>query len=348
MKKIIIKELGYEDVPIIAPGAPEGSQFYREYDMEGLKGITLIIKAMYGIFTVDYLNKMLRQTRPYEIEKGKTNKIYEKYIEDVCRSVENDPLYRTLGKMANILKSARREFEDIQVKKADKPLIGIVGEIFVRNHPYSNNEIIKRVEAQGGEVEIPAFGEWPFHTTATRRIDIITKQTDLYYKIMKSFGKNGNSSENSNDYRRQLPELTGELIRGIKYYISNRIINKFLEYSHHKLEKPLEGFLRDGKETGIYEIWDNAEPYIIKWFGEAALSIGKSVDWIENGADGIINVLPFTCIPGNIVNAVSKRIREKYKIPWLNLAFDGLEQETTETRLEAFMYQARQYMKNKK
>ena len=33
---------------------------------------------------------------------------------------------------------------------------------------------------------------------------------------------------------------------------------------------------------------------------------------------------------------------------WLNLAFDGLEQETTETRLEAFMYQAKQYMKNKK
>ncbi|GAG72600.1 unnamed protein product, partial [marine sediment metagenome] len=37
-----------------------------------------------------------------------------------------------------------------------------------------------------------------------------------------------------------------------------------------------------------------------------------------------------------------------YKIPWLNLAFDGLEQGTTETRLEAFMYQAKQYMKNKK
>jgi len=58
-------------------------------------------------------------------------------------------------------------------------------------------------------------------------------------------------------------------------------------------------------------------------------------------------VLPFTCIPGNLVNAVSKMIREEYKIPWLNLAFDGLDQGTTETRLEAFMYQARQYMEKK-
>jgi hypothetical protein len=56
-------------------------------------------------------------------------------------------------------------------------------------------------------------------------------------------------------------------------------------------------------------------------------------------------VLPFTCIPGNIVNAISKSIKADYRIPWLNLAFDGLEQGTTETRLEAFMYQAREHMK---
>jgi len=86
---------------------------------------------------------------------------------------------RILDKMVNILQDARRDFENIPIKKTNKPLVGIVGEIFVRNHPYSNNEIIKRVEAQGGEVEIPSFGEWPYHTTATRKIDIITKQTDI-------------------------------------------------------------------------------------------------------------------------------------------------------------------------
>jgi predicted nucleotide-binding protein (sugar kinase/HSP70/actin superfamily) len=347
MQKIIIKELGYEDVPIISPGAPEGNQFYREYDMQGLRGFILLMKAMCGIFTVDYLNKMLRQTRPYEIEKGKTNKVYEKYIEDVCQSVENDPMSKTLDRMVSILRDARRDFENIPIKKTDKPLVGIVGEIFVRNHPYSNNDIIKRVEAQGGEVEIPSFGEWPYHTTATRKIDIITKQTDIYYKIIKSFSINGNKSGNRIGCR-ELAELTGDFVRGTGFYISNRIINKLLENCHYKLEKPLKGFLREDKEAGIYDIWDNAEPYIIKWFGEAALSIGKSVYWIKNGADGIINVFPFTCIPGNIVNAISKRIREEYKIPWLNLAFDGLEQETTETRLEAFMYQAKQYMKSKK
>jgi len=105
----------------------------------------------------------------------------------------------------------------------------------------------------------------------------------------------------------------------------------------------LKDSMLDLEEADIYEIWDNAEPYIIKWFGEAALSVGKSVAWIKKGIDGIVNVLPFTCMPGTMVAAISKRLREEYGVPWLNLAFDGLEQGTSETRLEAFMYQAREY-----
>jgi predicted nucleotide-binding protein (sugar kinase/HSP70/actin superfamily) len=291
--------------------------------------------------------KALRQIRPYEKEKGLTEKIYEEYVKKVCLSVENDPMRGMLDKLASILADARVEFETVPVDRKEKPLIGIVGEIFVRNHPYSNNEIIRNVEALGGEVEIPTIGEWPDHTTATRKLDIITKQTDLYYKLIKYFSSNGNGSELSKTTESFGEILTG-LIGGVRFYVSNRMMNRYLIHSRRKLEKPLRGFLREEEENGIYQVWENAEPYIIKWFGEAALSVGKSVEWIKNGANGIINVLPFTCIPGNIVSAISKSIKEDYRIPWLNLAFDGLEQGTTETRLEAFMYQTAQHLKNKK
>ncbi|MBN2072601.1 MAG: CoA activase [Actinobacteria bacterium] len=348
MQKIIIRELGYEGIPIISPGAPESGQFYREYDMNGIRGFGILLKAFLGILTIDYLNKCLRQTRPYETGKGRTDSIYNSYIERVCSHVENDPLYHMLGRMVGLLEEARREFEGIPVNRTAKPLVGIVGEIFVRNHPYSNNEIIRKVEALGGEVEMPTISEWPEHTTATRKIDIITRQTNLYYSIMKlpwSSGRNGSGPAGKNG---SYFELLGDLTRGSGSLVLNRIMDRYLIHWNHALSKPLKGFLREEKETGIYEVWDNAEPYIIKWFGEAALSVGKSVDWIKKGADGIINVLPFTCIPGNIVNAVSRRIKEDYHVPWLNLAFDGLEQGTTETRLEAFMYQAGQHLDSRK
>jgi predicted CoA-substrate-specific enzyme activase len=345
MQKIIIRELGYYDVPIIAPGAPENSQFYAEYDMDGRRGLDLLKKAVWGLLAVDYLNKALRQIRPYETEKGRTDRVYGQYVDLICRSVENDSASEILDRMALVLSMARKDFEAIPVEKTDRPLIGIVGEIFVRNHPYSNNEIIRSVEAMGGEVEIPTMGEWPEHTTATRRIDIITRQTDLFYKMVNYFfdGNGSDLSRTAESFR----ELFGGFMGGFKFFVTNRFFDRYLAGCQKKLEKPLKGFLREEHGGSIYDVWDNAEPYIIKWFGEAALSVGKSIEWANNGANGIINVLPFTCIPGNIVNAISRSIKADYHIPWLNLAFDGLEQGTTDTRLEAFMYQAREHMRKK-
>ena len=341
LQNIIIKELGYYDVPIISPGAPEVGQFYKEYDMQGIRGLKLLLKSLEGILTIDYLDKMLRKVRPYEINKGETERVYRKYLDEICSSLENEAFSKTLNSMVKILNKARKEFENIPKKNEEKPLIGIVGEIFVRNHAYSNNDIIKKVEKLGAEVNIPPFGEWPRHTNATSKLDSTIKQTDLYYKIIKYFSFSNDSNG------RYLRKLIPDFVKGIRFYVANRVYNKVLKHYSNVLEKQVKDFLGEEKEEDIYETWDNAEPYIIKWFGEAALSIGKSIDWIKKGTDGIINVMPFTCMPGTIVTAVSKRIREDYKIPWLNLSFDGLEQRTTDTRLEAFIYQANQYRVNK-
>ena len=53
-------------------------------------------------------------------------------------------------------------------------------------------------------------------------------------------------------------------------------------------------------------------------------------------------------MPGNIVSALSNKIREDYQnIPWLNIAYEGLEDTSEIVRLEAFMYQAKQYLQKK-
>jgi predicted nucleotide-binding protein (sugar kinase/HSP70/actin superfamily) len=72
--------------------------------------------------------------------------------------------------------------------------------------------------------------------------------------------------------------------------------------------------------------------------------MGKTVDFCKKGASGVINVMPFTCMPGTIVSALLKRYREENNnLPVLNMAYDGQEQTNTLTRIEAFMHQARQY-----
>ncbi|MGM0365171.1 MAG: acyl-CoA dehydratase activase [Actinomycetota bacterium] len=340
MQKIIIQELGYEGVPIVSPGAPESSSFYREYDMDSMKGYRMLGRAMQGVFTLDNLDKMLRATRPYQKEPGRSEAAYKKYLEGVVGLLEKEKHEDLFPKLVELLTEARKDFEAIEVNREKKPLIGIVGEIYVRNHPYSNNEIVEKVEQLGGEVEIPTISEWPSHTTATSKLDNSIKQADLMYKIIEGLRPGG--SRNGG-----IGPMAADYMRTVRTYVLNRVNNRIISGYLKKLARPVEGFVRGTDDHSIYHTWDKAEPYIIKWFGEAALSVGKSVSWIEEGCDGIINVMPFTCMPGTMVTATSKRIREKYKVPWLNLAFDGLEQGTTETRLEAFMYQAKLYARNK-
>ncbi len=79
------------------------------------------------------------------------------------------------------------------------------------------------------------------------------------------------------------------------------------------------------------------------------MSIGKTIDYYHKGLSGIVNAMPFGCMPGTIVTAILKKVREDYEnIPIISLAYDGTQHAGTNTRLEAFMHQARQYMNMKK
>ncbi len=74
------------------------------------------------------------------------------------------------------------------------------------------------------------------------------------------------------------------------------------------------------------------------------LSVGKAIDYINRGVSGIVNVMPFTCMPGTIASAVLKRVREDHdNIPLLNIAYEGQGDSQTLTRIEAFMHQAKAY-----
>jgi len=89
---------------------------------------------------------------------------------------------------------------------------------------------------------------------------------------------------------------------------------------------------------------DAAAPYIDRSFeGEAVLSVGKIVEYHHRGVGGVINVMPFGCMPSTIVSTQSARLsRECGNMPILNLSFDGQEDPTLTTRLEAFVEQVRQ------
>jgi predicted nucleotide-binding protein (sugar kinase/HSP70/actin superfamily) len=135
-----------------------------------------------------------------------------------------------------------------------------------------------------------------------------------------------------------------------KNLLSLELTNRVQTKLEHELMSTYEGAVRNLHEPPIAETLKRAEPYLNPAFeGEACLSVGKSVDYVLKGASGLVNIMPFTCMPGTVVNAVLKRFREDYNtIPFLNMSCDGQEQSNTRSRFEAFMYQVGQYQERKK
>jgi predicted nucleotide-binding protein (sugar kinase/HSP70/actin superfamily) len=86
-----------------------------------------------------------------------------------------------------------------------------------------------------------------------------------------------------------------------------------------------------------------AAPYLsVDVRGEAVLTIGKAVEFAHDGASGIINCMPFNCMPGTIVTSLSSKVSHDLgDIPWLNISYEGLKDTGEDTRLEAFVDQAR-------
>jgi predicted nucleotide-binding protein (sugar kinase/HSP70/actin superfamily) len=273
----------------------------------GLVGDDFSRIAWNGFVAIDLLEKKLRETRPYEAVTGEADKVYEHHLQKVYEAL------RDRGDVLERLKGARRDFDDISLSvNGGKPVVGVVGEIYTRANEFSNENAVREIEALGGEVWMPPIGEWLLYVTHCSRIDALAE--------------------------RRFRDL-------LQICLEERVQKK----DEHRLEEAFHGSIKNLEEPSIAETLDLSRDYMHPSFrGEAILSIGKSRDFVRKGACGLVNIMPFTCMPGTVVNSLFKLFRERNdNIPFLNLAYDGQEQTHTRTRLEAFMYQVRQFKARK-
>jgi len=297
--RLVIKELGLDNVPVFSPNQNE--DLYKHLKSAG-KGFAM--RSWKGISAISLLQKCLHETRPYEKEKNLSDETYAIHIQKAYNSIRGAD-----GGIEAVLKKARVAFESIPAEKRNRPLIGIVGEIFVRSNRFSNENLVRKIEELGGEAYLAPADEWIYYVNlmAMRRV-----------LIKKDWS-------------------------GMITLLSKRFFQKRIE---HKFERFFAGFLKYLHETDTREILDKSGPYVHPSFeGEAILSIGKSIEMIEKGASGIINAMPFGCMPGTIVSGLMRGIKREYGIPCLSIPYDGTESLTTEIQLEAFMDQAKEYKK---
>lgn len=72
--------------------------------------------------------------------------------------------------------------------------------------------------------------------------------------------------------------------------------------------------------------------------GDSIESVGKSIHFARKGFDGIVHLMPFTCMPELVAQTILTRVADDLNIPLLTLIFDEhTSPGAVQTRLEAFV-----------
>lgn len=299
LQRDIMDQHGLQEVELVSSSAANAYQGFGENP-------TKLRKLVWeGAVIVDMLQKLLHAYRPYEINAGQTDVLYEEGLRRVLEATRQGG-----GKsMSEVVQWLVREFEALPVDRTERrPLIGVVGEIYLRLNPYANQDIIRQVEALGGEVMLASMLEWLYFTNWD------------YVQLTKALG--------------QYFDL-----------FVTTLTDLYQRYREYRLIKPAAHLLDHPYETPIGQLMDYIRPYFDPALNtEAVLSMGKAIDLAHHGACGLLNIMPFSCMPGIITASIAPRMRADLNdVPWLDVVFDAQGGTNFNTRLEAFMYQATQF-----
>ena len=305
-----LKDAGFSHVPIIS---------FNVVGMEKSTGfkitLSMIEKLMKAIFYGDLLQKMLYKNRAYEVNKGETENLYNKWLEKCKLLVAKSSPLQFKQSIYDIV----NDFEKIKLDTSiEKPKVGIVGEVLIKYHPFGNNFVVDVLEKEGAEVVAPDFmGFIKFiathKITNNKLLNIDKAKASIFKAVIKFF----------------------EMIeKDIKAALKNSKKNYLPPCNIFELEKNVKDILSIGNQTGE------------GWFLTAEM-----VEYIEHGIPNIICVQPFACLPNHVVGkGVIKSIREKY--PHANISpvdYDPGASETNQTnRIKLLTTVAKDNLKNAK
>ncbi len=305
LQRKILRDLGITNLPIYSP-----QQDIEFYDDLGIAGRDFTRFAWRGVVAVDILDKLLRRIRPYALDKEEVDRVYKESLSKIEKALEER------GDLLQVMLEIREEFAKIPRRDEELPLVGVVGEIYVRNNRFANENLYRTLENMGLEVLMPPVGEWIYF------INFISK------KWAKKSGMLGATLKFIIENKIQVQEEEA-FLRIVKDLLGDRAKEPTIE----DLEKFASSFVHPDYEGG-----------------EVMLSIGKAVEYLERGVSGIVNVIPFACMPGNVQSAILKRIREEIgeRLPLLTVPCDGQKAMGVRMRLEAFVEQVKEYFESKK
>ncbi len=161
----VLRELGF-DFPIRTTVSNSG---YQDWNL----GAGFERLAWRSIVAVDFLERLLWRTRPYEKSEGAADALFNEYLAEVS------DVTRNRGVIDDVLRQAIVRFKSLIDRSIPRrPLVGINGEIFLRSNRFSNSDLVRECEKAGLEAVVSPVSEW-FKYVTHRNIEDGVEDRDV-------------------------------------------------------------------------------------------------------------------------------------------------------------------------
>ncbi len=269
----VLDREGLGDVAILSPSS------YNSY-----QGVDESLRRYIwkGMLAADQLFKAACKVRPYEIHPGETNRVL-----DECRR-KIEAVLEIKGNLFSAVRQSVDRLAAVPRRDHKRPLIGVVGEIYVRCNLFANENVIAAIERFGGEAWLAPMSEWILYTAATQNIAF----------------RDGS--------RNPLTKLLSDLK------------NRYIYHQEHKMVKAAGPFISDRLEPDVHEVIAAGAAHLpIRFEGEAILTVGRALKFAEQGAAMVVNCAPFGCMPGTLTTALFRKLAPQMQIPVVGMFYDG-------------------------
>jgi predicted nucleotide-binding protein (sugar kinase/HSP70/actin superfamily) len=309
--KKILREAGYGDVQVLSPTSQNGYADLGDITNAFLRA------GWRALVAADTLNRALLKTRPYETSPGASDRVYHAALQDLCQTLETscaDMNCQLLTLVESMIRS-RERFRRVPAHyDPETPFIGVVGEIFCRLNTFSNEDLIRKLESYGAECCLSHIAEWVAYTNIEQERKLRLRGRSISLDMLKA---------------------------RLRTYIQHS--------DEHALIAPFQEDFVGYEEPEVEEVTELAWPYlpVCGAQGEMVLSVGRAAYLALRGADGVIDISPFTCMNGIVSEAIYPKLSKEHGgIPIRNFYFDGTQSDL-DRDLGIYLELARSYREKK-
>jgi predicted CoA-substrate-specific enzyme activase len=257
------------------------------------------VKEMWrGFVLADYLKDIQTSLKATALEPEKALQEFETSWRSVMRAVEFNP-----GAIWKELEQVAADVKKIPLKRklADCPRVLVVGEIFVRRDDFAVGELTDLMSERGIVVKVAGIAEWIHYLDFVREYSL--------KKLLKL--RKGGRRLFSKPWR-DLQKL------------------KIEAWWKHSIEKKVISILGPTAlvpETphDMHHIMEYTQKHFVnlELNSEIAVSSGAAAAAMDHGYSGIVNISPFACLIGRVIEGLFTPWARERNYPILSVEVDG-------------------------